>query len=152
MDLFNKSGVLVAAVLVTVGAAIGWQAQDSAIPSPTAIEAMASKIGVGGHVAAERRLQEWAELGSPVAQRELALRYLSNPEKRDEALALFQRAASGGDRRAAGLMGMARSGADLHAISREEAPGELSGAAAANVARTAGRVLKEAAGSGYAPR
>ena len=151
MDLFNKSGVLVAAVLVTVGAAIGWQAQDT-IPSPSAIEAMANKIGARGHVAAERRLQEWADLGSPVAQRELALRYLSNPEKRDEALALFQRAANGGDSRAAGLVGMARSGADLRGISRDELPGELSGAPAANVARTAGRVFKEAAGTSYAPR
>lgn len=152
MDLFNKSGVLVAAVLVTVGAAIGSQAQDTAIPAPTVIEAMANKIGAQGHVAAERRLQEWAELGSPVAQRELALRYLSNPEKRNEALALFQQAANGGDIRAAGLMGMARSGADLHGMSREQLPSELGGATAANVARTAGRVFKDAAGSGYVPR
>lgn len=152
MDLFNKSGVLVAAVLVSVGAAIGWQAQETPIPAPTVIEAVASKIGARGHVAAERRLQEWADLGSPVAQRELALRYLSNPEKRDQALALFQRAANGGDIRAAGLVGMARSGADVRGIAREDLPSELGGAAAANVARTAGRVFKEAAGSGYVPR
>jgi hypothetical protein len=149
MDLFNKSGVLVAAVLVTVGAAISWQAQETPIPAATVIEAMATKIGARGHVAAERRLQEWAELGSPVAQRELALRYLSNPEKRDEALALFERAASGGDLRAAGLVGMARSGADLRAMARDGLPGESTGAA--NVARTAGRVLKDAAGSAYVP-
>jgi len=142
----------VAAVLVTVGAAIGSQAQDTAIPAPTVIEAMANKIGAHGHVAAERRLQEWADLGSPVAQRELALRYLSNPEKRDEALALFQRAANGGDIRAAGLVGMARSGADLHGISRQELPGEIGGTAVTNVARSAGRAIKEAAGSGYVPR
>lgn len=110
MDLFNKSGVLVASVLVMVGTAIGWQAQESPIPNTTKIEAMATRIGDAGHVAAERRLQEWADLGSPVAQRELALRYLSDPDKRDEALDLFQRAANGGDARAAGLVGLVRAG------------------------------------------
>ena len=110
MDLFNKSGVLVASVLVMVGTAIGWQAQDSPIPAPTEIEAVATRIGDAGHVAAERRLQEWADLGSPVAQRELALRYLSDPAKRDQAMDLFQRAANGGDARAAGLVGLVRGG------------------------------------------
>lgn len=151
MDLFNKSGVLVAAVLVTVGAAIGWQAQESVIPSSTAIEAMAHQTDARGHVAAERRLQEWADLGSPVAQRELALRYLSNPDKRDEALALFQRAAKGGDLRAAGLVSMARSGGDLRGSVHGGLPGE-GHTSATNVARSAGRVLKEAAGGGYGPR
>ncbi|MTV36391.1 hypothetical protein [Duganella radicis] len=107
MDLFNKSGVLVSSVLVLVGALIACQAREDAIPSPTVIEAAAMQIGPSGHLAAERRLQEWAAQGSPVAQRELALRYLSNPAKRREAMELFERAASAGDAQAAvGLVGM----------------------------------------------
>jgi len=152
MDLFNKSGVLVAAVLVTVGASIGWQAQESVIPSATAIEAMANQIDARGHVAAERRLQEWADLGSPVAQRELALRYLSNPDKRSEALALFQRAANGGDARAAGLVTVVRSGVDVRSSGHDGLRGDTGSAAATSVARSAGRVLKEAAGGSYGPR
>ena len=79
MELFNKSGVLVSSVLVLVGALIACQAQEDAVPSPTVIEAIAMQSGPQGQAAAERRLQEWADQGSPVAQRELALRYLSNP-------------------------------------------------------------------------
>lgn len=108
MELFNKSGVLVSSLLMLVGGLIACQAQEDAVPSPTVIEAAAMQIGPSGQAAAERRLQEWAEQGSPVAQRELALRYLSNPAKRREAMALFERAASAGDAQAAvGLVGMA---------------------------------------------
>jgi len=108
MDLFNKSGVLLSSLLVLVGALIACQAREDAIPSPTVIEAAAMQIGPTGHLAAERRLQEWADQGSPVAQRELALRYLSDPAKRREAMELFERAASAGDAQAAvGLVGMA---------------------------------------------
>jgi TPR repeat protein len=111
MELFNKSGVLVSAVLVMVGALIACQAQEDAIPSSTVIEAAAMQMGPTGQPAAERRLQEWANQGSPVAQRELALRYLSNPDKRREAMQLFERAASAGDAQAAvGLVGMAHDG------------------------------------------
>jgi TPR repeat protein len=112
MELFNKSGVLVSSVLVLVGALIACQAQEDAIPSPTVIEAAAMQLGPQGQAAAERRLQEWADQGSPVAQRELALRYLSNPAKRSEARQLFERAASAGDAQAAvGLVGMYHGGA-----------------------------------------
>ena len=126
MELFNKSGVLVSSVLVLIGALIACQAQEDAVPSPKVIEAAAMQIGPSGQPAAERRLQEWAAQGSPVAQRELALRYLSNPAKRHEAMELFERAASAGDAQAAvGLVGMAHEGA------------------------SAGRVIKEAATANY---
>ena len=138
MELFNKSGVLISSVLVLVGALIACQAQEDAIPSPTVIEAAAMQIGPSGQPAAERRLQEWAEQGSPVAQRELALRYLSNPAKRREAMELFERAASAGDAQAAvGLVGMAHD-------SQVSAATGTGGAA-----RTAGRVIKEAATGNY---
>jgi TPR repeat protein len=131
MELFNKSGVLVSAVLVIIGALIACQAQEDAIPSPTVIEAVATQIGPVGQPAAERRLQEWADQGSPVAQRELALRYLSNPDKRREAMQLFERAASAGDAQAAvGLVGMSHDGAGASRV---------------------GRVIKEAATANYAP-
>lgn len=141
MELFNKSGVLVSSVLVLVGALIACQAQEDAIPSPTVIEAAAMQIGPSGQPAAERRLQEWAEQGSPVAQRELALRYLSNPAKRREAMELFERAASAGDAQAAvGLVGMAHESP----VSGVSASHSGSGAALA-----AGRVIKEAATANY---
>lgn len=135
MELFNKSGVLVSAVLVSIGALIACQAQEDGIPAPNVIEAAAMQIGPNGQPAAERRLQEWAAQGSPVAQRELALRYLSQPEKRDEAMQLFERAASAGDAQAAvGLVGMAHTSAS-----------NSGGPAALNP----GRVIKEAATANY---
>lgn len=139
MELFNKSGVLLASALVLVGASIGWRAQENVLPAPAEIEAMATHISSRSHAAAaERRLQEWADLGSPVAQRELALRYLSQPDKRLEAIALFERAANAGDAQAAvGLVGMTRD-TDVN-----------NSAAAATLA--ARRVLQGAAGSGYGP-
>lgn len=137
MELFNKSGVLVSAVLVSIGALIACQAQEDAIPSPTVIEAAAMQIGPAGQPAAERRLQEWADQGSPVAQRELALRYLSHPDKRREAMQLFERAASAGDAQAAvGLVGMAHDAG-------------TSRVGSAGSALNAGRVLKEAATANY---
>jgi hypothetical protein len=139
MDLFNKSGVLVSSVLVLVGALIACQAQEGAMPASTVIEAAAMQIGPQGQPAAERRLQEWADQGSAVAQRELALRYLSNPAKRGEAIALFERAASAGDARAAvGLVGMGH-------------VSDASVGSASAAAHTAGRVIKEAASGNYAP-
>jgi len=142
MDLFNKSGVLVSSVLVLVGALIACQAQEGIVPASTVIEAAAMQIGPQGQPAAERRLQEWADQGSAVAQRELALRYLSNPAKRSEAIALFERAASAGDAQAAvGLVGMAHGAGD-----------DMGGAGAASAALTAGRVIKEATSVNYAPR
>lgn len=109
------------------------------MPASTVIEAAAMQIGPQGQPAAERRLQEWADQGSAVAQRELALRYLSNPAKRGEAIALFERAASAGDARAAvGLVGLGHGS-------------EVGVANASAAARTAGRVLKEAASGSYVP-
>jgi TPR repeat protein len=141
MELFNKSGVLVSSVLVLVGALIACQAQEDAIPSPTVIEAAAMQIGPTGQPAAERRLQEWADQGSPVAQRELALRYLSNPAKRREAMELFERAASAGDAQAAvGLVGMAHD---------SSVSGVTAGSGSSGAAIAAGRVIKEAATANY---
>jgi TPR repeat protein len=115
MDLFNKSGVLVSSVLVLIGALIACQAQEDAVPPPTVIEAAALQLGSHGDGAAERRLQEWADQGSPVAQRELALRYLANPAKRSEAMRLFERAARAGDVQAAnGLVAMYREASALN--------------------------------------
>jgi hypothetical protein len=115
MDLFNKSGVLLSAVLVLIGSLIACQAPDDAIPPPAVIEAAAMQLGPHTDSPAERRLQEWAELGSPVAQRELALRYLSNPAKRSEAMRLFERAARAGDAQAAsGLVAMYREASALN--------------------------------------
>lgn len=132
MELFNKSGVLVSSVLVLIGALIACQAQEDAVPSPKVIEAAAMQIGPTGQPAAERRLQEWAAQGSPVAQRELALRYLSDPAKRREAMELFERAASAGDAQAAvGLVGMAHDNSNT------------------STSTSAARIIKEAATANY---
>lgn len=129
MELFNKSGVLVSSVLVLVGVLIACQAPDDAVPPPTVVEAAVTYMGPNAQGAAERRLQEWAEQGSPVAQRALALRYLDNPAKHGEAHHLLEQAARAGDSQAAdGLVAMDRGSAnDLHAS----------------------RLLKDASGGGY---
>ncbi len=138
MDLFNKSGLLVSSVLVLIGALIACQAQEDAVPPSTVIEAAAMQLGPHGDSAAERRLQEWAEQGSPVAQRELALRYLSNPAKRNEAMRLFERAARAGDVQAAnGLVTMYR---EASALNGPTSVNELS----------ASRLIKEVTTSTYA--
>ncbi|MYM71713.1 hypothetical protein GTP55_19105 [Duganella sp. FT109W] len=138
MELFNKSGVLVSAVLVIVGALIACQAQEDAIPSSTVIEAAAMQLSPSGQPAAERRLQEWADQGSPVAQRELALRYLAQPDKRREAMQLFERAASAGDAQAAvGLVGMSHGA------------GNAASVGSAGAALNASRVIKEATTANY---
>jgi|GEM_PF-1453729 len=124
MELFNKSGVLVSSVLVLVGALIACQAKEDAVPPSTVIEAAALQLGPTGQVAAVRRLEEWAEQGSPVAQRELALRYLSDPTKHTEALHLFEQAARAGDAQAAvGLLALDR---EASALNGPQTMGELS--------------------------
>lgn len=100
MELFNKSGVLVAAVLVTVGVLIGAQAKDDMVPPASVIESTALKMNKDGNFAAERRLREWAGQGSAVAQRELALQYQLDANRRGEALRLLEDAARAGDAQA----------------------------------------------------
>lgn len=115
MELFNKSGVLVSSFLLLIGALIACQAKEDEMPSPTVIEAAAMQLGPLPQTAAERRLLEWAEQGSPVAQRELAIRYLNNPAKRSEAKQLFEQAARAGDSQAAaGLVEMHRQSSALN--------------------------------------
>lgn len=101
MELFNKSGVLVAAVLVTVGVLIGAQAKDDMVPPASVIESTALKMNKDGNFVAERRLREWAGQGSAVAQRELALQYQFDANRRAEALRLLEDAARAGDTQAA---------------------------------------------------
>lgn len=100
MELFNKSGILVAAVLVTVGVLIGAQAKDDMVPPPSVIEATAQKMNKEGNFVAERRLREWAAQGSAVAQRELALHYQADPARRAEVVQLLEDAARAGDAQA----------------------------------------------------
>jgi len=97
MELFNKSGALIASVLVMVGALIACQAKEDAVPPAPVIEAVAQKLSVHGGAAAERRLREWAELGSVVAKRELGMIYQSKTQHRIEAMRLFEEAARAGD-------------------------------------------------------
>lgn len=97
MELFNKSGALIASVLVMVGALIACQAKEDAVPPAPVIEAVAQKLSVHGGAAAERRLREWADQGSIVAKRELGMIYQSKTQHRIEAMRLFEEAARAGD-------------------------------------------------------
>lgn len=101
MEIFNKSGILVASVLVAVGVLIGVQAKEDVVPPAPVIEAAALQMSQAGGSAAERRLREWADQGSAVARRELAILYQSNSARREEAMRLFEQAAEAGDPEAA---------------------------------------------------
>ncbi|MEB0032925.1 tetratricopeptide repeat protein [Undibacterium sp. RTI2.1] len=59
----------------------------------------------GRQAKAETQLRLWAEAGMPVAQRELALLYMTRPAQRSAAMALFEQAANGGDAEAAFQLG-----------------------------------------------
>lgn len=128
MELFNKSGVLVATVLVAVGVLIGVQAQDDMVPPAPVIEATALQMNKGGNFVAERRLREWAEQGSAVARRELARQYQADSNRRDEAIKLFEDAARAGDSQAA---------LQLSEMQREARDAELSNIKEAAATRTA---------------
>ena len=138
MDLFNKSGLLVASVLVLVGVLIACQAKEDAMPSPTVVEQAVQSMGPRADSAATRRLEEWAAQGSPVAQRELALRYLSNPAKQGEAIRLLKQAARAGDAQA--VRGLNEAYADGETLSGAAHIGDIG----------ALRLLKESANSNYA--
>ena len=58
---------------------------------------MAKKLAEHGGAAAERRLREWAEQGSPVAARELGLLYSLDAAKHKEGMRLLEKAALAGD-------------------------------------------------------
>jgi hypothetical protein len=128
MELFNKSGVLVATVLVSVGVLIGVQAKDDMVPPAPVIEATALQMNKGNNFAAERRLREWAEQGSAVARRELARQYQADSNRRDEAIKLFEDAARAGDAQAA---------TQLSEMHREARNAELSNIKEAAATRTA---------------
>ncbi|SFU58712.1 hypothetical protein [Pseudoduganella namucuonensis] len=128
MELFNKSGVLVATVLVAVGVLIGAQAKEDMVPPAPVIEATALKMNRSGDFAAERRLREWAEQGSAVARRELALRYQADSGRRVEAMKLLEQAARAGDALATDRL------SELHREIREAELGNLKEAAATHTA------------------
>ncbi|WP_193615784.1 hypothetical protein [Massilia sp. YMA4] len=136
MELFNKSGALIAFVLVSVGALIACQAKEDAVPPAPVIEAVAQKLTIHGGAAAERRLREWAEQGSVVAKRELGMIYQSKTQQRGEAMRLFEEAARAGDSESAFQLAEmvrlpAEDGTDSRALSLYQQAAERSHAKAA---------------------
>ncbi|NVD98068.1 hypothetical protein [Massilia sp. BJB1822] len=122
MELFNKSGALLASGLVMVGALIACQAKEDSVPPPQVIEAAAQALSVNGGAAAERRLREWAEQGSVVARRELGLFYQGKQARRAEAVKLLEQAALAGDSEAAfQLAELYRGGQPFNAQAAEKA-------------------------------
>lgn len=97
MEIFNKAGVIVTSTLVMVGMLIACQVKEEVQPPAPVVEAVAKKIAEHGGAAAERRLREWADQGSPVAARELGLRYTLDANKHTEAIRLLEKAARAGD-------------------------------------------------------
>ncbi len=79
--------------------------QASPPPTTAEIEAAAMHARQTGDRRAERRVRAWAGKGMPVAERELALVYQARPERRADALRLFEQAARAGDTEAAYEMG-----------------------------------------------
>ena len=79
--------------------------QSSPPPTAAEIEAVAMHARQAGDHQAERRVRSWAGKDMPVAERELALIYQPRPERRAEALRLFERAARAGDTEAAFELG-----------------------------------------------
>jgi TPR repeat protein len=105
MEIFNKSGIGVASVLLLVGSIIACQSKDEMLPSPAQIEATALTARQGSEASAERRVREWAEQGLPVAQRELGLLYKNRLDRRADAITMFEKAARAGDAEAAFQLG-----------------------------------------------
>jgi hypothetical protein len=97
MEIFNKAGVIVTSTLVMVGMLIACQVKEEVQPPAPVVEAVARKLAEHGGAAAERRLREWADQGSPVAARELGLRYALDAAKHKESLRLLEKAARAGD-------------------------------------------------------
>src|SRR5450830_1531349 len=95
---------LPAVVLAAVLAAC----QASPPPTPAEIEAVAMHARQAGDHQAERKVRSWAGKDMPVAERELALIYQARPERRAEALSLFEQAARAGDTEAAFELGQMR--------------------------------------------
>ncbi|WP_200953731.1 MULTISPECIES: hypothetical protein [unclassified Duganella] len=83
--------------LVMVGMLIACQVKEDVEPPAPVVEAVAKKLAEHGGAAAERRMREWAEQGSPVAARELGLLYVQDAAKHNEAMRLLEKAALAGD-------------------------------------------------------
>ncbi|WP_211232100.1 hypothetical protein [Pseudoduganella violaceinigra] len=97
--------------LVMVGMLIACQVKEEVQPPAPVVEAVARKLAEHGGAAAERRLREWEEQGSPVAARELGLLYILDAAKHNEAVRLLEKAALAGDTVSANyLANHARSG------------------------------------------
>ncbi|MDN2710309.1 tetratricopeptide repeat protein [Janthinobacterium sp. SUN118] len=79
--------------------------QASPPPTSAEIEAVAMHARQAGDHKAERRVRGWASKDMPVAERELALIYQARPERRADALPLFEQAARAGDTEAAFELG-----------------------------------------------
>jgi len=97
MEIFNKAGIIVTSTLVMVGMLIACQVKEEVEPPAAIVEAVAKKLAEHGGAAAERRLREWADQGSPVAARELGLLYSLDAAKHKEAMRLLEKAALAGD-------------------------------------------------------
>ena len=91
MEIFNKAGIIVTSTLVMVGMLIACQVKEEVEPPAAIVEAVAKKLAEHGGAAAERRLREWADQGSPVAARELGLLYSLDAAKHKEAMRRWRR-------------------------------------------------------------
>ena len=88
---------LVAVALVAVfGCALFLRFQER-MPANHEVESVAQKALFGQDFMARERLKQWAELGLPVAQRELGLVYAALPNRQTKAIVSMTKAAEAGD-------------------------------------------------------
>ena len=67
------------------------------MPAKHEVESVAQKALFGQDFMARERLKQWAELGLPVAQRELGLVYAALPNRQTKAIVSMTKAAEAGD-------------------------------------------------------
>ena len=105
MDVLKNSNSALACFVIAAAAALSACQSHEAQPTSAQIESVAMTASQLGAAKEEHQLSLWALQGLPVAQRELGLLYRPRPDRRAEALQLFQQAARAGDTEAAFQLG-----------------------------------------------
>src|SRR5476649_804604 len=105
MDVLKNSNTALACFVIAAAAALSACQSHEAQPTSAQIESVAMTASQLGAAKEEHQLSLWALQGLPVAQRELGLLYRPRPDRRAEALQLFQQAARAGDTEAAFQLG-----------------------------------------------
>lgn len=96
----SRRVLLVSLSLLLLGSLGACELQPRLHPTSAQIESVGILALQGKNQSAINQLERWANDGLPVAQRELALAYVSRTEKRAQAVQWLQKAATAGDAKA----------------------------------------------------